>query len=70
MIESLKELLDKSPFQPFKIVTASGDKYDVLNPYLVAVGKSQLNYFFPKSDRWVLIRLNQITALESAHQAA
>jgi hypothetical protein len=70
MIESLKELLDKSPFQPFKIVTASGDKYDVLNPHLVAVGKSQINYFFPKSDRWVFIRLNQITAFESPHQAA
>ena len=70
MIESLTELLNKSPFQPFKIVTASGDKYDVQNPHFIALGKSQISYFFSKSDRWVFIRLNQITAFESAHLAA
>jgi len=70
MLDSLMELLNKTPFQPFRIVTASGDKYDVENPHLVAVGASQINYFYPKSDRWVFVRLNQITAFESAVQAA
>ena len=70
MLESLKELLNMHPFQPFQIVTASGDKYDVENPNLVALGASQINYFYPRSDRWVFIRLNQITALESGAKAA
>jgi hypothetical protein len=70
MLESLKELLHRQPFQPFQIVTASGDKYEVENPDLIAVGASQINYFFPRSDRWVFIRLNQITALESGTRAA
>ncbi len=70
MLESLRELLHKSPFQSFKIVTSSGDKYEVEDPDLVAIGQSQINYFYPRSDRWVFIRLNQITALESPQHAA
>ena len=70
MLETLQELLDKMPFQPFKIVTACGDKYEVENPHLIAVGKTQINYFFPRSDRWVFIRVNQITAFESPQHAA
>jgi hypothetical protein len=70
MLESLKELLTHSPFQPFKIVTASGDKYEVEYAHLVALGESQISYFYPKSDRWVFLRLNQIAAFESAQQAA
>ena len=65
MLESLVELLEKTPFQPFQIVTGSGDKYEVQDPHLVAVGQSMINYFYPRSDRWAFIRLNQITALES-----
>ena len=70
MLESIEELLNRQPFEAFLIVTASGDKYEVRNPHLVALGESQINYFFPKSDRWTFIRLNQITALESAGKAA
>ena len=66
MVESLLELLHKTPFQPFKIVTGSGDKYEVQDSSLVAVGQLMINYFYPRSDRWVFLRLNQITALESA----
>lgn len=70
MLDSLQELLERHPFEPFRIVTASGDKYDVENPHLVALGASQISYFYPRSDRWVFIRLNQITAFESANKAA
>jgi hypothetical protein len=69
MLESLREMLRKTPFEAFKIVTASGDKYEIESPELVAIGQSQLSYFFPRSDRWVLIRLNQITSIESARAA-
>ncbi|MGN6370368.1 MAG: hypothetical protein ACTHN5_19105 [Phycisphaerae bacterium] len=69
MLEAIRELLRKTPFKAFKIVTASGDKYEIDSPELVAIGQSQLSYFFPRSDRWVLIRLNQITAVESGGKA-
>ena len=48
MLDSLMELLNKTPFQPFRIVTASGDKYDVENPHLVAVGALQSELFLPE----------------------
>lgn len=70
MIQDLKDLLHKEPFEPFRIVTNSGEKYSVENPDNVALGESRIGIFPPKTNRWILIRLNQITALESAHEAA
>lgn len=69
MIEALKELLDKDPFQPFRIVTSSGDKYEITNPHLVAIGKDTTFVFDPQDHFW-FIRNNQITAVESVRSAA
>jgi hypothetical protein len=70
MLDSIRELLHKTPFESFKIVMASGEKYEVESPELVAIGQTQINYFYPRSDRWVFIRLNQITSVESGSKAA
>ncbi len=70
MIQELRDLLDKEPFEPFRIVTSSGDKYDVENPHNVAFGESRIGLFPPHTNRWIVIRLNQITAFESASEAA
>ena len=64
MLDDLKELLKKDPFTPFRIVLTSGSAYDVSSPYQVALGESIVNYFFPKSDRWAILRLNQFAAFE------
>jgi hypothetical protein len=70
MIDQLKEYLDREPFQPFRIVMASGHAYEVLNPHAVAIAQSYLFYAFPQSDRSATIRLNQIVALETLQPAA
>ena len=70
MFQELREHLDKDPFEPFRIVTSSGDKYLVENPHNVAFGESRIGLFPPKTNIWIVIRLNQITALESAQEAA
>ena len=70
MIEEIQALIDRDPFQPFRIITSSGNRYEVTKPSNLAIGQSQLFYFFPASDRWVFIRLNQITEIESASAAA
>jgi len=70
MLDDLKELLAKTPFEPFSIITASGDKYKVRNPWNIALMESRIFYAFPHAKRWVFIRTNQITALESASKAA
>ena len=66
MVDQLKEMLRREPFVPFRIVTSSGDRYEVIDPASVAVAESYLFYCFPKSDRSAHIRLNQLVALEDA----
>jgi len=63
MKEALNELLHHDPFRPFRIVLTSGGGYEVRNPDMVVIQESQLVYFYPKSDRFSLLRLNQIALL-------
>ncbi len=69
MIQALKDLLDRHPFEPFKIVTASGDKYTISDPHLVAVGKDTI-FIYTRDDHFAFVRNNQITAVESLRSAA
>ncbi|HEY3246139.1 MAG TPA: hypothetical protein VGM03_22575 [Phycisphaerae bacterium] len=64
MFEGLKELLAREPFVPFRIVMTSGIGYDVTSPYQVALGETQLNYYYPRSDKWAVLRQNEIAAFE------
>jgi hypothetical protein len=70
MLESIRDLLHKDPFIPFRIVLTSGKEYDVLNPDLVATGESQMTLYAPKSDKWSILRLNQVASVEALSQAA
>ena len=65
MLDDLKEWLDKDLFIPFRIVVTSAGGYDVTSPYQVAIGQTQLGYYFPRSDRKALVRLNQIVSFET-----
>jgi hypothetical protein len=68
MVEKLKELLDSDPFVPFRIVLTSGGGYEVISPYQVALGETRLDYFFPRSDRSAMLRLNQVVAFETLEE--
>jgi hypothetical protein len=70
MIETLKEMLDKEPFAPFRIVLTSGDGFEIRNPWLVAMGDSAVHVLYPKSDRFAILRVNQIAWLEALEPAA
>jgi hypothetical protein len=69
MKEQLLELLRREPFVPFHIVMTSGHEHEVSNPQMVAVGESQINVYLPKSDRFNILRLNQIAAIHVAQAA-
>jgi hypothetical protein len=69
MLDDLKEFLDREPFTAFRIVLASGDSYEVTTPYQVAIGRTQLDYYFPRSDRKAVLRPNQIAAFENTKEA-
>jgi len=34
-LDTIKELLSRRPFEPFRIVTSSGDRYEVRHPEMV-----------------------------------
>ncbi len=65
MIEQIDSMLHIEPFRPFAIVLTNGDRYEVRIPGLIVPQRTQIMYCFPKSDRWALLRLNQIAALET-----
>jgi hypothetical protein len=69
MREHLIELLNHEPFVPFRIVLTSGEGYDVGNPNLAAVGESLIHVFFPRSDKYATLRMNQIASTETAETA-
>jgi hypothetical protein len=64
MLDDLKELLTRDSFVPFRIVLTSGNSYEVDSPFQLAIGESQLNYYYPRSDKWAILRLNQVAAFE------
>jgi hypothetical protein len=70
MKEELLELLRREPFVPLRIVLTSGEGFDILNPHLVAVGESMIHVMRPKSDRYVILRLNQIASIEVMEPAS
>jgi hypothetical protein len=64
ILDTIQALQRRDPFDPFRIVISSGDKYLVENPHNLAIGESLLSYFYPHSDRFVFIRINQLVAIE------
>ncbi len=69
MSDDIKELLEKIPFEPFFIVTSSGDKYLIDNPHAVALMTGRV-FVAPKNEKWAFIKVGQIAALEGATKAA
>ncbi len=65
MDDDLKVLLAREPFVPFRVVLTSGNAYDVDSPFQISIGKTQLNYYYPRSDRKAILRMNQIAAFET-----
>jgi hypothetical protein len=69
MFESIRELLDRDPFVPFRIVLTSGKEYQINDPHLVAIGQTLINIFAPRSDNWSELRLSQISSIDIGQAA-
>ena len=61
----INEMLARDPFDPFRIELADGTAYDVRNPGLVVPMQTKLLIAFPADDRFAVVSLFQITALET-----
>ena len=63
-LDTIRDLKNREPFVPFRIILSSGQGYVIEHSDLLALGKSQVIYCLPKSDRIAHLRLNQIAAIE------
>lgn len=61
----LRELLEREPFEPFRVRATSGDAYEVRDPGLAMLLKSRLLLARPNSDRWTPIPFLHIAAIET-----
>ena len=63
--DTIREFLNRDPFEPFRGVTSSGESYAVRNANLVALMKSRVFIAFPADDRWTMVLYLHVTAVES-----
>jgi len=70
MRDEIRDMLHREPFVPFRIMLTSGQGFDIQNPDLVALGQTQITVYHPRSDRYAILRLNQVASLELLEPAA
>ena len=67
---TIQELLDKEPFEPFRIRMSDGQHYEVINPALAVAMENTLFLAAPNRDRFKLLGYQNITNIESPSKAA
>jgi hypothetical protein len=63
--ETIREFLDREPFEAFRVVTSSGESYVVRNPHNVALLRSEVFIAAPNSDRRTFVPLLHVAAVET-----
>lgn len=69
MRDEIVEHLDREPFVPLRIILTSGQAYDITNPHLLALGETTMHVMQPRSNRYAILRLNQIASLQAPETA-
>lgn len=64
--KSIRERLDREPFEPFVIRASSGQSVRVDSRELAVLMKSEIFVAAPNSDRWAQIPYLHVASLESA----
>ncbi len=59
----LWELVNRDPFEPFRVRLTSGDSYEIRDPNSVAVGKRRA--FFTGASGWTFFSYLHVAAVES-----
>lgn len=67
--ETLKDLLTREPFRPFRIITSGGKSYDVMTPELLVAMRSELFIALPDGDHFVFCPYRNIASVESLQAA-
>jgi hypothetical protein len=62
---NIREMLEREPFVPFRVVMTSGRHYDVANPALVMVLKSEVFIAFPDGEHWAHVPFLHTASVET-----
>jgi len=63
--ETIREMLARDPFEPFRIVTSGGESFIVRDPHTVALMKSEVFIAQPKTDRRTFIPLLHVITVKT-----
>ncbi len=64
-INDIQELLEKEPFEPFKILVTGGESYEVRNPHSVAVMKRRMLIALPDGDHFVICPYLHVSSIKT-----
>ena len=67
--ETIRELLQRRPFQPFVIRMSNGDVFEVKHPELALLLKTRVIIGDPENDRSWICSLININAIETPQPA-
>lgn len=62
----LRDLLEREPFEPFRVVMTSGEAYRVTNPGMATLLKSQVFIALHDGEKWVFCPYLHIATVERA----
>lgn len=68
-MESIRQWLNRRPFEPFVLRLSNGETHEVRHPENVVLLKTRIIIGYPETDRAVhcsLIHVNSVEALQSA----
>ena len=65
METEIHDLLVRTPFEPFRIQTSSGQTYEITNPGSAMMLKGRLFVAFADRERWTVIPYLHIASIES-----
>lgn len=66
-METIREWLQRQPFEPFELHLSNGEIYQVRHPENVALAKTRIAVSYPEEDRIIhcsLVHINGIAALQ------
>jgi hypothetical protein len=66
--DTVRELVERQPFVPFRIQLSSGENIDITTRISVAVMRTEIFVVLP-DDRWKIIPLRQIASIETLQAA-
>ncbi len=63
--DAIVEMLEREPFEPFRICLSSGESYAFTNPHTVAIMRNKVFIALPDSERSTFVSYLHIAALET-----